>query len=207
MIRLTLTAAALAVLVLPGLAVAKEPSRAEVSGPGFHKTLFMSRVNGGDNGEGFSSSPIGHLTEVSGFFPSAVGQSPDPMLHARPADPLGPHYRIRWTVPASTTHVITQDAYPYAKGGAVAYTRPGQPIFDSKTIGGWYRNPELKRTLVSLGLPASAPSEGSGFNYALVFGLVAAGLLGAAALLFVRRQRGQRSPSTSSTEFPAGSRT
>jgi hypothetical protein len=208
MTRLTIVAAALTALVLPSLAVAKEPSQAEISGPGFHKTIFMPRGGGGDNGEAFSSSPIGHLTEASGFFPSAVGQSPDPMLHARPAGPLGPRYRIRWTVPADTTHVITQDVYPYAKGGAVAYTRPGQPIFDARTIGGWYRNPELKRTLVSIGLPAQAPHAGSGTNYALIAGLAAAGLLLAcAALLLVRRQRGQRSPSTSSTELPAGSRT
>jgi hypothetical protein len=202
MIRLTLIAAALAALVLPGLAVAKEPSRAEVSGPGFHKTLFMR----GD-GQDFSSTPIGRLTENTGFFPSAVGQSPDPMLHARPAGPLGPHYRIRWTVPASTTHVITQDLYPYAKGGAVTYTRPGQPIFESKTIGGWYRNPELKRTLVSLGLPAQAPSADSGTSYWLLAGLAALGMLAVGALVLVLRQRGQRSPSTSSTELPAGSRT
>jgi hypothetical protein len=97
--------------------------------------------------------------------------------------------------------------YPYARGGAVTFTKPGQPIFGMSARGGWYRNPELKRTLVSLGLPASAPSDGSSFNYTLVVGLVAAGLLGAAALLFALRQRGQRSPSTSSTEFPAGSRT
>jgi len=199
--RISLIAAVLAALLLPALAAAKEPTRASISGPGFHKTLTMRE------GPDFSSSPIGRLTEASGFFPSAVGQSPDPMLHARPAGQLGPRYRIRWTVPAGTTHVITQDVYPYAKGGAVAYTRPGQPIFDSRTTGGWYRNPELKRTLVSLGLPTSAPSEGSGLSSALVFGLVAAGLLGAAALVFALRQRGQRSPSTSSTELPAGSRT
>ncbi len=199
--RLSLIATALAALLLPALAAAKEPTRASIAGPGFHKTLTMRE------GPDFSSSPIGRLTETSGFFPSAVGQSPDPMLHARPAGPLGPRYRIRWTVPASTTHVITQHVYPYAKGGAVAYTRPGQPIFDSRTIGGWYRNQELKRTLVSLGLPTKAPSEGSRLSSALVLGLVTAGLLAAAALVLVRRQRGQRSPSTSSTELPAGSRT
>jgi hypothetical protein len=199
--RLSLIATALAALVLPALAAAKEPTHAWITGPGFHKTLTMRE------GPDFSSSPIGRLTEDSGFFPSAVGQSPDPMLHARPTGPLGPRYRIVWTVPAGATHLVRQDIYPYARGGGVAYTRPGQPIFDSRTIGGWYRNPELKRTLVSLGLPASAPREGSGFNYALVAGLAVAGLLGAAALLLVRRQRGQRSPSTSSTELPAGSRT
>jgi hypothetical protein len=158
-------------------------------------------------GPGYSSSAIARLTEVSGFFPSAVGQSPDPMLHARPARPLGPRYRIIWTVPAGATHVVTQDVYPYAPGGAVAYTRPGQPIFDSTTIGGWYRNPELKRTLVSLGLPVRAPRAASGMNYALVAGLAVFALVAASALMLVRRQRGQRSPSTSSTELPAGSRT
>lgn len=199
--RLSLIAAALAALILPTLAAAKMPTRASIAGPGFHKTLSMHE------GPGYESTPLGHLTMNSGFFPSAMGQTPDPMLHARPAGPLGPRYVIRWTVPASTTHVITQDVYPYAKGGAVAYMRPGQPIFDAKTTGGWYRNPELKRTLVSLGLATKAPSEGAGLSSALVFGLVAAGLLGAAALVLVSRQRGQRSPSTSSTELPAGSRT
>jgi hypothetical protein len=199
--RYSLIAAALAALVLPGLAAAKEPTRASIAGPGFHKTLSMRE------GPGYSSSAIARLTEVSGFFPSAVGQSPDPMLHARPAGPLGPRYRIIWTVPAGATHVVTQDVYPYAPGGAVAYTRPGQPIFDSTTIGGWYRNPELKRTLVSLGLPVRAPRAASGMNYALVAGLAVFALVAASALMLVRRQRGQRSPSTSSTELPAGSRT
>jgi hypothetical protein len=199
--RLSLIAAALAALLLPTVAAAKMPTRASIAGPGFHKTLSMRE------GPGYESTPLGRLTTDSGFFPSALGQTPDPMLHARPAGPLGPRYRIRWTVPASTTHVISQDVYPYAKGGAVAYMRPGQPIFDARTTGGWYRSPELKRALVSLGLPASAPS-GSGFDYGLVSALALAGLLvGATALLFVRRQRGQRSPSTSSTELPAGSRT
>jgi MYXO-CTERM domain-containing protein len=199
--RISLIAAVLAALVLPVLAAAKEPTRASISGPGFHKILTMRE------GPDYSSSAIGRLTETSGFFPSAVGQSPDPMLRARPTGPLGPRYLIVWTVPAGATHRIAQDIYPYARGGAFAYMRPGQAIFDSTTIGGWYRNPELKRTLVSLGLPVSAPSDGSGFDYVLIFGLAAAGLLGAAALLLVRRQRGQRSPSTSSTELPAGSRT
>jgi len=199
--RLSLIAAALAALLLPAVAAAKEPTRASISGPGFHKTLTMHE------GPGYESTPLGRLTETSGFFPSVVGQSPDPMLHSRPAGPLGPRYRIRWTVPASTTHVLTQEIYPYAKGGAVAYTRPGQPIFDARTTGGWYRNPELKRTLVSLGLPTRAPNASSGTNYGLIGGLTAVGLLSAAALVIVRRQRGQRSPSTSSTELPAGSRT
>ena len=202
MIRLTLIAAALAALVLPAAASAKGPTEGSISGPGFSKVVEVLYDGGG-------GSAGDNLTQESGFFPAAFGQSPDPMLHRKPAGRLGPRYTITWKVPGGGGAMfhIRQDLYPYARGGAVTYTKPGQPIFDMGTRGGWYRDPELKPTLVSLGLSANAPSEGSGFNYALVFGLVAAGVLGAALLLFLRRQRGQRSPSTSSTELPAGSRT
>ncbi len=202
MTRLTLAAAALAALALPTAASAKGPTEGSISGPGFSKVVKVLYDGGG-------GSAGDNLTQASGFFPAAFGQSPDPMLHVKPAGPLGPRYAVAWKVPggSGTTFRIRQDLYPYARGGAVTYTKPGQPIFGMSTRGGWYRDPQLKRTLVSLGLPTSAPSDGSGFNYTLVFGLIGAGLLGAAALLFVRRQWGQRSPSTSSTEFPAGSRT
>jgi hypothetical protein len=201
MIRLSIVLV-LAGLAVPATALAKGPSEGSVSGPGFSKTVKVLYDGGG-------GSAGDNLTQESGFFPAAFGQSPDPMLHGKPAGPLGPRYTIAWKVPGGGGAMfrIRQDMYPYARGGAVTFTKPGQPIFGMSARGGWYRNPELKRTLVSLGLPASAPSDGSSFNYTLVVGLVAAGLLGAAALLFALRQRGQRSPSTSSTEFPAGSRT
>jgi hypothetical protein len=202
MTRLTLAIAALAALALPAAASAKGPTEGSISGPGFSKVVKVLYDGGG-------GSAGDYLTQESGFFPAAFGQSPDPMLHHKPAGSLGPRYAIAWKAPGGGGAMfrIRQDLYPYARGGAVTFTRPGQPIFDMSTRGGWYRNPDLKRTLVSLGLPASAPSDGSGLDHRLVFGLVAAGLLGAAALLFALLQRGQRSPSTSSTEFPAGSRT
>jgi hypothetical protein len=202
MTRLTLAIAALAALALPALASAKGPTEGSISGPGFVKTVKV--LNDGSPG-----TPGGDLTETAGFFPAAFGQSPDPMLHRRPAS-LGPRYTIVWTVPSgdSTADHLRQDLYPYAKGGGVTYMKPGQPIFDMTTHGGWYRNPDLKQTLVSLGLPAKAPSASDGTSWTLPTGLAAAALLAIAAmLLFWRRQRGQRSPSTSSTELPAGSRT
>ena len=191
MIRLTLAAAVLAALVLPTLAAAKEPTQASISGPGFSKTLKLA-----DGAGEFTETPIGRLTTAAGFFPSAVGQSPDPMLHARPAGPLGPKYTVVWTVPAGTTHRIKQDLYPYARGGAVAYTRRGQPIFDTTTIGGWYRGgTDLKRALMSLGLPARAQRPSSGTNYALLLGLGIPGALGAAgAVALLRRRRTSPSP-------------
>jgi hypothetical protein len=201
MFRLTI-ALALAALAMPVLASAKGPTEGSVSGPAFTKTFKVSN-------DGSGGTPGGDLTQTSGFFPAAFGQSPDPMLHRKPTGPLGARYTLAWKVPGggSAMFRIRQDLYPYARGGAVTYTRPGQPIFGTSTLGGWYRNPELKRTLVSLGLPAQAPSAGSGTSYALVAGLAAAGVLVVAVLWFGLRQRGQRSPSTSSTEFPAGSRT
>ncbi len=202
MIRLVL-AAAVAALVLPALASAKEPARASISGPGFSKTLVPT------SGNEWGETPLALLTDLSGFFPSAVGQSPDPMLHHEPSA-LGPRYTIVWTVPGPpgpATHRVRQELYPYARGGAVTHTKPGQPIFDTTTRGGWYRSPELKNALVALGLPKVAPSSSGGADRALIVGLAAGVAALVAGALFWRRQRGQRSPSTSSTELPAGSRT
>jgi hypothetical protein len=86
------------------------------------------------------------------------------------------------------------DVYPYAAGGAVTYTAPGQPIFSSETDGGWFRGPELKRVLVQTGLPRTAPSGGSGSAFTLdspwplVTG-IAVTLLAALGLLAATRRR------------------
>jgi hypothetical protein len=70
----------------------------------------------------------------------------------------------------------------------MTYTRPGQPIFDQKTVGGWYRAYGLKRTLMALGLPAN-PQHGSGSSVSLAW-LGIPGVLAAAGIAFaVRRPR------------------
>ena len=192
----------LAALALPAAALAKGPSEGTISGPGFVKTVKV--LNDGSPG-----TAGGDLTQTTGFFPAAFGQSPDPLLHRKPAV-LGPRYTIVWTVPGNDSNRIRQYVYPYAKGGAVTYMKPGQRIFDMTTHGGWFRDAGLKRTLVRLGLPAKAPSVASsnGTSWTLPAGLAVAVLVVVvAALLLWHRQRGQRSPSTSSTELPAGSRT
>jgi hypothetical protein len=191
----------IAALVVPAVAAAKGPTEGVVSGPGFSKTVKVLYDGGG-------GSPGDNLTQAAGFFPAAFGQVPDPMLQRRPSGSLGPRYTVVWSVPGGAVFHVRQQLYPYAPGGGVSYTKPGQPIFEMKTPGGWYHSPELKRTLVALGLPArAAPSEPGGTNHALIFGLIAAAAAAAGAGAVFLRQRGQRSPSTSSTEFPAGSRT
>jgi hypothetical protein len=199
MFRLSSIVLVLAALALPAAALAKGPSEGTISGPGFTKTVKVIYDGGG-------GSPGDNLSQASGFFPAVFQQSPDPMLRHKPAGDLGPRYTVVWTVPggdAATFH-IRQQLYPYAKGGAVSYTKPGQPIFGMGAVGGWYRDTGLKRTLVALGLPAQAPSSSDGVNWALVGGLAAAAAVAGAALLLWLRQR---TPSASSTELPAGSRT
>jgi hypothetical protein len=188
MIRLTLAAAFAFALLVPAVASAKGPTAASISGPEFSKKLAIRY-------DGAGSGPGGLLTEQSGLFPAAFGQSPDPMLHRRPAGRLGPRYRIVWTVPGGQDFILRQDLYPYARGGAVTYMKPGQAIFDMTTRGGWYRNPELKRTLVRIGLPARAPvstrrASASGTYYALVAGIGIPGVLAlVGAGFFVARKR------------------
>jgi hypothetical protein len=170
-----------AALLLPAVAAAKGPSSASISGPGLEKTIVIQ-----GNGESFRS-PLGQLTMEAGFFPGMFQTSPDPMLKAAPKGNLGPKFRIDWVVPVpdGVASHVSQDLYPYAHGGAVTYTKPGQSIFDGKSYGGWYVGGRpLKLTLVKQGLRASASA--SGRSMALVAGiavpgglaLIAAGIFG-----------------------------
>ena len=126
------------------------------------------------------------------------GQHPGPDI-SRPAGKLGPGTRFATSSRARPAKPdrIEQDLYPYAAGGAVTYLKPGQPIFDWKTTGGWYyAGSALKQTLVRAGLPKVAPrvsaSSSSGSNLALVAGIWIPGALalaGAAVLVARRRSR------------------
>ena len=82
------------------------------------------------------------------------------MLSARPRGDLGPRYAVRYRVPTGgRPATITQTLYPYAAGGALVYTRPGQPLYGRTTPGGWFRVlPTVKPLLVRRGLPATAPA-------------------------------------------------
>ena len=183
---LVLAALALA-LLLPTAAAAKGPSEASITGGSLSKALKL--VGNGET----DGTPLGQLTMEAGFFPAAYGQSPDPMLPARPSGDLGPKLTIRYVVPGGDgkTFRVNQDVYPYAKGGAVTYMKPNQPIFGMGTRGGWYRAYGLKRTLIRQGLPArAAGSASSGSNLALLAGI---GIPGALALtgaaVFLRRRK------------------
>lgn len=183
-----LVLAAIVALALPVAALAKGPSSASVNGPG-----SGGGVNITGNGES-SGTPLGDLTTQAGFFPAAYGQEPNPMLPAKPNGDLGPKYTISYDVPDGEGKVfnIEQDVYPYANPPAT-YMEAGQEIFGMQTRGGWFQaDPQLKDTLVSAGLPATAPSGSndgsSSFPTGLVGALLAALLLAAATTVVVRRR-------------------
>ena len=170
-----------AALLAPA-ALAKGPSEASITGPGLSKPITFKGMDDASK-----------LTEYTGVFPAAFGQSPDPMLKGRPVGRLGQKYTISYVVPGpnSQTFHLSQDVYPYARGGAVTYMKPGQAIFDSRTIGGWYpAGSALKDFLIRAGLPGTAPRASSGTNFALVAGIGIPGalVLAGAALLVARRR-------------------
>lgn len=177
---------ALTALALPSLALGKGPTAATMDGPGGGGGITFS----GDEGSG----PLGNLTQQSGWFAAAFEQEPNPLLAARPKGDLGPKYTVTYTVPTDMNRTVTirQDIYPYASPGPVTYMAPGQPIFDMETRGGWFQaGPELKETLVSAGLPATAAassSDGTSFPTTMVSLLVFAFVLVCATALIVRRR-------------------
>lgn len=194
--RKLVVALACATLVAPAAAAAKGPSAATVQGDGLDGGgMGFTSGRGGDPSSG---SPLARLTEGAGLFPAVFGQTPSPMEPGRPKGDLGPRYTITYTVPggSGTVFRIRQDLYPYAAGGAVTYTAPGQPIFDSKTAGGWFLAlPDLKPLLVEHGLPATRPAGSGGSGYALSWpaaglSVLLVALLGGLALVALRRRPG-----------------
>lgn len=195
--RLVLLTTALALVAASG-ASAKGPDQAIVTGPGLEdqdgRIVFAS--GGGDPGAG---TPFMAFVESGGFFQQTFGQTPDPTTKTRPKGDLGPRYEVVYRVPGPNggTARLHQSVYPFATGGSVTYMPPGQPFFDGmQTHGGWFAgSPTLKATLVSAGLPESAPSgpeSGSRFEVstdAWPLALVALAAIGGLALILRRRPR------------------
>ena len=183
--RLTLALVAVAALAIPATAGAKGPSEATITGPGLAAPLSIH----GD-GEGGWSTDLGLLVTEGGFFPQTFGQSPSPLLRAKPAR-LGPRYTVVYVIPP-TDDTVRQDLYPHAAGGPVTYMEPGQAFWEQKTTGGWYRGRSTLRTmLVKAGLPRNVKAHAEGSARGLVIGIgTGAGLaLAAGGLMLLRRRR------------------
>jgi hypothetical protein len=168
----------IAMLALPATALAKGPSEARVAGPGVAKAIVIK-------GAETDGSPIMDLADAAGFFPAAFGQTPSPMTSTAPKGSLGPKYSLDYVVPGGNlvNFRIHQDLYPYARPSSVSYMKPGQPIFDMTTKGGWFVDSRLKEILVANGLPQSASDITS--SKASSAGFFSTGKLGALVLVLL----------------------
>jgi hypothetical protein len=178
----------LGALLLPGMAIAKGPSDATITGPGLSSPLKIS----GD-GEG-GSTPLGLLADWGGFFVQAFGQEPNPLLAARPAGLLGPRYDVTYVVPGPSTDELRQQLYPYASGGVYSYMEPNQKFWGNQsTRGGWYRgNSALRSVLVQAGLPRKSPTahkRAANSRKAVAVGAGAGIVLAGGVFLLLRRRR------------------
>jgi hypothetical protein len=151
-------AALVAMLLLPGMAAAKGPSAASISGPGLDHAISIQGY-----GEGADSSPLGILVEQGGFFAQAFEQTPSSTSRRRPSTRLGPRYVVTYTVPGGSggDSTLHQDLYPYTTNGPASYMAPNQTFWETqKTPGGWFRGGvQLRQMLIKAGLPARAPSQ------------------------------------------------
>ena len=189
-------AALLFALALPAAAMGKGPIEATITGPGLAKPLKLGGPNALRPG-----APMEVLASRSGFFEVAWGGSPDRILASSPTKPLGPKYRVVYLVPGPSGQedLIRQDLYPFARGGPLTYTPPGQPFFGTrKTHGGWFRaTPSLTTSLVAAGLPTpGSPSASTDEDSGPPLGLWAlAAMLGLAAVAVVGTRRRARAAS------------
>jgi hypothetical protein len=187
--RLIVIPIAVFALLAPGSAAAKGPSEAKITGPGLSSALTITGV-----GEGNVSTDLGVLVQDAGFFAQVFGQSPSPLLSAKP-EQLGPRYLVSYTVPGPSTSTLEQELYPYAAGGLVSYMRAGQTFWDTQsTVGGWYRGTgRLKAMLIKAGLPKSAVATRGRAAMSpgrkIAIGAGAGIVLGTAALALFRRRR------------------
>ena len=131
-------------------ALAKGVAKATVAGPGLAEPVRLEQSGTAD------------LSRVSALYQAVFPEPPYPVVARRPPGKLGPRYvaTFGWLVAADRTKPVRQDLYPFAAGGALAYTPPGQRVFaNGKPFkGGWYRaGAPLTDMMVSLG--ARRPSK------------------------------------------------
>jgi hypothetical protein len=140
-----LAGAAIVAGALP--AQAKVAGAANISGPGIGGGGISMR---GNDGAGYPPMS-GLLTESDG-------------MDQAPTKTLGSRYVSRYVTrePASQPPVI-QYLYPYAEGGPLVYTPPGQEWIagaDGTAPSGWFRmSGDLLGALIDRGLPKPAPAQ------------------------------------------------
>jgi hypothetical protein len=143
--KVTFAGATLAILLLAALpAQAKIAGEANISGPGLPGGGSINL----DGSDGAGWAAYSGLLDVG-----AVG------MEKPPTKDLGPRYEVVLDVrqPPQTEDIV-QHLYPYAEGGPLLYTPPGQELLDFQAPSGWATaTTDLMDMLHRAGLPESAP--------------------------------------------------
>jgi hypothetical protein len=152
---------ALLLAAVPTAAQAKGASAATISGGG-PGGLPGGPIDIAGDGEPGAGTDLSNLAEAAGVFALLWEGGAGGALDAAPTPTgeRGPRYTITWTFPngAGGEDKVRQSVWPYAAGGPITYMRPGQPVLDGTTTGGWYRSADnLRLTLITLGLPNRPP--------------------------------------------------
>jgi hypothetical protein len=150
---------ALLLAAVPTAAQAKGASAATISGGG-PGGLPGGPIDIAGDGEPGAGTDLSNLAEAAGVFALLWEDGASGALAAAPTGERGPRYTITWTFPngAGGEDKVRQSVWPYAAGGPITYMRPGQPVLDGTTKGGWYRSADnLRQTLITLGLPDRPP--------------------------------------------------
>ena len=150
---------ALLLAAVPTAAQAKGASAATISGGG-PGGLPDGPIDLAGDGEPGAGTELANLAEAAGVFALLWEDGQSDVLDAAPTGERGPRYTITWTFPngAGGEDKVRQSVWPYAAGGPITYMRPGQPVLDGTTSGGWYRSADhLRQTLITLGLPDRPP--------------------------------------------------
>jgi hypothetical protein len=145
-----LVAASTVAIAGPASAKVESITQGSITGPGLGGGL---RIEAPDTG-GLWESGI----DVAGGLDDTRADSVEE-LGLTPAD-LGPRYLVTYRFDGGND-LIRQDLYPYAEGGPVTYTPPGQELTAGVRIpmlAGWYRSSlGFFHYLVGHGLPEANP--------------------------------------------------
>jgi hypothetical protein len=153
-------------LVTATPALAKGATKAMITGPGLAHPIVVA-----DAGEPGQNGNLATLAEQSGLFTVLFGPgmngSATTLRSSPPQTALGPQYTVTYTVPGVDPQPgekygrIRQNLYPYATGGPLTYTPPGQHGFGRELQAtGWLRaGPGLLRTLAQLGVPQKSTTR------------------------------------------------
>jgi hypothetical protein len=140
--------AVLAPLTLVAPAEAKGPQAIVISGPGIESTRITYA-----NARDAYSTILDHAFPWPGTHIPALQGKP-------PLDELGPMYVVTYRMPPShaPTGKVQQSIYPFADGGPVTFTPPGQQMLGMRVNGGWHQESSvLTEAMRDLGADPHAP--------------------------------------------------